>query len=512
MVERGIDLDYISKSINIQIETIFDKNSLQYNDSTEEIKVFGKCIVEKAKKFIDLLKIVFRSEIAEYIKIVINTDFFPITITDFSKISLFEEDIIEQYSYEKVILYIDKAKLIEKYKDNYRILNNTNFKVYFNDEKIYEKINNSKVYLEDLIDENKYSIFLVINETKSLIYNSFAIINEEYLSMIQLSNKINNYSNIVGIRRSNIRKRNELVNWINSVKWITPIDLYTDEIINTTAISDKIMALSTDLIIKNLANITIKAENKEKSIFISSKRVEVKFDSTQYSKMAFKNLFDVYHWVYSESTSEKIVFLRNIIISMVVAKCQGNIYQLILNNSDWILKSTQEAYDEFVGESVEKYFESRFELVNRIQGNIQDVNMKIEELMSRNINNALAFVATIATGLLTYSLEDNSSLKIMKVILLGYCIVLIINNLYIIPTLNKQLEQIKEVYQFNIEKYDEKFRFSENLNLEKKHFNVNEKCIRNTINIMRFVYWAVIIIIIVLVFYDGALKWIINLL
>lgn len=502
-------MNYYEK-IDKYIKCLFYQKNLNYTETNNEIKVLGRSKLEDKKDFIKLLREIFSSEIKECLKIIIENDVLPINIKEYPDIERFMDDINREYKVDSISIKINKRELKGKYINEYSFINKTNFEIYYSQQRLEEKIKASKCYLEDLLYEDKYSIFLILNERCSLIYNGFAIISADNLIEQTIQEISMKYKETQEVRKEQIRQRNELSNWIDGTKWITPNDLFADIEYIDNNIAEIIVHLCTDLIIKSLANITIDTNGEVKSIFIATKRAEIEFKATEYSINSMKNLFKLYTWVYSNSSADKINFVRNIIVSIVVAKCQGNIYNLILKNSDWLVVSSKDSYDEFIEDSIEKYFESRFTLIDRIKNNINSVNEKIDELMMKNSSNALAFVATIATGLLTYSVEDNSSLKIMKVIMLAYCFVLIINIFYIIPNIKRQFKQIEEEYLFNIHKYNEKFRLSEPLEIEEKHFGENKKNIEKTFCIMNITYWIISLAILFLVFKDGLLENIIK--
>lgn len=497
--------------IDKYIKCLFYEKNLSYEETNNEIKVFGRSKLEDNKDFIKLLGEIFSSDLKECFKIIIENDVLPVNIKEYSDIERFNDDINREYKVDSISIKINKKKLKGKYINEYSFLDKTNFEIYYSQKRLEEKIKKSKCYLEDLLYEDKYSIFLILKERCSSIYNGFAIVSEDNLIEETIHPISEKHKERQEVRKEQIRQRNELSNWIGGTKWITPNDLFADIEYIDNNITEVIVHLCTDFIIKSLANITIDTDGKVKSIFIANKRAEIEFNATEYSINSMQNLFKLYTWVFSNSSADKINFVRNIIVSIVVAKCQGNIYNLILKNSDWLLVSSRDSYDEFIEDSIEKYFESRFALIDRIKNNINSINGKIDELMMKNSSNALAFVATIATGLLTYSLDDNSSLKIMKVIMLAYSFVLLINIFYIIPNIKRQFKQIEEEYLSNIAKYNEKFRLSEPLEIEKKHFVENKKNIEKTFCIMNRIYWIIVVAILFFVFKDGLLESIIKL-
>lgn len=499
------------EEINKYIRSLFYEENLDFSETNNDITIVGKSKLEDSESFIKFLKEVFSSEIKKCFKVIINNDGLPVNIKEYCDIEIYIDDIKREYKVESITVKVNKRELKENYINKYNFLKKINLQIYYSQKRLEEKIKASKCYLEDLLCEDKYSIFLILNEKCSVIYNGFAIISEDTITIETLQLSSQKYTERLEVRKEQIKQRNELSNWIGGTKWITPNELFSDiEYINNNIV-EVIVELCTDLIIKSLANITIDTNGKLKSIFIATKRAEIEYNATEYSINSMKNLFKLYTWVYSNSTADKINFVRNIIVSIVVAKCQGHIYNLILKNSDWLVVSSKDSYDEFIEDSIEKYFESRFTLIDRIKNNVNSVNQKIDELMMKNSNNALAFVATIATGLLTYSSEDNSSLKIMKVIMLAYCLVLLVNVFYIIPSIKRQFKQIEEEYGYNINKYNEKFKLSEPLDIEEKHFAENKKSIEKTFFIMNTIYMIISIVILFLVFKNGLLDYIIKL-
>lgn len=493
------------------IQKLFDMNCLTVKDEENSIIFEGKCIIDKSEDFIYYLKKMFSSDIKNIFKISLNNNIPSISISDINDLVILNSDIRREYNANSIKLIINKNKLRELYFNKYQLIESANLVVFYNINDCENKIINSHTYLEDVLSEKCYTIFLIINSDLKFWNDGFAIISEENLLDINVYENINKYSIYIINRKEEIQKRNRISNWISRTRWITPRELFVAEEKFNDKIEGYLIKECTDLIIKSLANITIESENREKSVFIGSKTIEIEFQSNEYNMKSLQDLYNMYLWAFSDLSSDKISFVRNIIVSMVVAKCQGNIYDLIIKNSDWILTASKEAYKNFIGQSVEDYFESRLELVDTIKDNIGNINKNVDELINKNNTNLLSFIAVIATGLLTYTVNKASCILLLRVILIGYSLFLLTNILLAIPNIKRRNKQIVEEYNQNIEKYDKNFKVQEPLELEKKHFKENNKYIEKNLKIIKFLYSLIILIIIDIVFQPGFLEWIFSL-
>jgi hypothetical protein len=504
-------LELYKNILKENIDKLFDMSCLTIKDEENSIIFEGKCAIHKSEDFICYLKKMFSSDIKNIFKIALNNSIPSISIGDINDLVILNSDIRREYNANSIKLIINKNKIRELYSNKYQSIANVNLIIFYNINDCENKIINSHTYLEDVLSEKCYTIFLVINSNLKFWNDGFAIISEENLIDSNLHENINRYSTYSIKRKEEIQNRNRISNWISRTKWITPRELFIGEEKFNDKIEIYLIKECIDLIIKSLANITIESDNNEKSVFIGSKTIEIEFQSNEYNIKALQDLYNMYLWVFNDLSNDKITFVRNIVVSMVVAKCQGNIYDLIIKNSDWILTASKEAYKNFIGQSVEDYFESRLKLVDKIKDNIGNINKNVDELINKNNTNLLSFIAVIATGLLTYTVNKASCILLIRVILIGYSLFLLTNIILAIPNIKRRNIQIVEEYNQNIEKYDKNFKVQEPLELEKKHFEENNKYIEKNLKLIKYLYCLIILIITFIVFKPGFLEWVFSL-
>lgn len=487
-----------------KIDNIIDNNSF--------IEFSGNTQINDPNKFLQYLHKIYTNEFKIVLKITIynDNDIDKLVIANFDELNLLSDDILLLKMINKISLKIAKDKLKQLYIDKYNIQNEVNLDIYYNEDNLRKKIDNNSNYLEDILDKNKYTIFLIVNYKDSIICGAFSIINESKLTDNLIEERKNDFFTNLEKRKEEIYLRNELCNWVDGSKWMIPYYLRSECNNKENHLFKKINRYCCDLIIKSIANLTMEINGQVNSIFIATKRVEVNFDISEYISECIENMYDLYIWIYSSSSADKINFARNIIVSVIVAKCQGNVYNLILKNSDWILKSSKEAYNEFIGKSIEAYFENRLMLVEKIKENISDVNKGIDELLSKINSNIFTLIASVATGLLTYSLDDNSSLKIMKVILVGYSILLGYNAIIVIPNILREFYYINRLYKENISKYKIKFEVISSIKNEEKLYESNKRVLLFMSIISIIIIIVLVVFLLIIVFRKGLLEKIIN--
>lgn len=494
------------------VNIIFDKNTILIDEGEKNIKISGTSKFSNAEQFIEFLNKIFSSKIKDICKIILDIPQNAIKIKSYEDIEILKSDINMLYNKENIILYIDKLKLLKKLKEYFTINDNVEVNVYFELKALKDKLKVSQDYLESLLNENKYSIFIVIKDSIHLVNNAFCIINEKDIFTLDIEELVDQYIRNIIQRRKEVANRIEYSNWINSTKWISPNELFITptDINNLNDVEKVLIQMCTDLIIKFIANITTEIDGIVKSIFIGSKRIEIEFNCKEYKYESLKDLYKLYKWIFNDSCSEKLNITRNIITNIVVAKCQGVLYDTIIVNSDWILKSAKDTYTNYLENVVNNFFQDRYKLLDRINKNISGMNSKIDELISKNITNLIGLLGTIITGIITYSKKDMVNLNSVKIILLGYCIFLILNTVLIYPNIIKRYKHLKDDFEKNVQDYENKFRFSESIEIEKNHFNDNDnlfiiykKCILTAIVVL-------IILLLVLIFKKGILEYFLN--
>ncbi|WP_454054118.1 hypothetical protein [Clostridium sp. Marseille-Q7071] len=350
--------------------------------------------------------------------------------------------------------------------------------------------------LEDLLDMHSKNIFIMGN-SNDFFYNNFYMITN--VRRNDYKEEIYTYCNHTTLINTEdiIKKRNQLCNWINSSQFLTPDCFYVNIEDSRFNISNNakiyLYKKTIDMIIPFISNFTGNNENQYLSIINGSKRIEVKYDLNlnDYEKDSYYNLFKLYSWIYENSTFDKITICRNVISILVSAKCQGSVYKTILNNSDWLVKSVEGNFKDFLMKNIESFFKEKNTAIERLNSNIIGINNQISELTKLTITNMTSLLATIIAGVLGYVAKGDY--VFIKMLSFLYTIFLYINCFFNLPISIIRAVQYNNDFQFNS-------------NLYRKHHpdddNIMQLMKRNSLNRLIFrIYTVASILIIILITY-----------
>lgn len=328
---------------------------------------------------------------------------------------------------------------------------------------------------KDLFHEKEKNIFILFNE-KIYIKNNFYMI-IDFKKTLE-NDKLSDYCSEDILDMNNIiDTRNELCNWINGSKYLTPKHIYIDfkdiEFIFDKELSQCICKITTNLIIAYISNFTGEISGRYRSIINGTKRIEIYYDleNIDYEIIYYDKLFLTYQWIYNNSTSDKINICRNVISILVTAKCQGSVYRTILVNSDWLLQSINDNFDIFLRENIQSYFKEKNILIEQIKKDMEEVTNQISDLTKLSNTNIVSLLGTLIAAVVGYIAKgDVSLIKILGVLYIGY---LNVNSLFSLPIVIIKGHQSKINFKIRQDIYIKSYNEDNELILLRKNNKTN---------------------------------------
>lgn len=294
-----------------------------------------------------------------------------------------------------------------------------------------------------------------------------------------------------------IEKRNLLCNWLNGTQYLTPDHLYIDFSNNDFIIDEKIVQyifkITIDSIIPFISNFTGSISSKYLSVINGNKRIEIYYDLKleDYNINAYKHLYELYKWIYEESTFDKINISRNVISILVTAKCQGSEYKTIIQNSDWLAKSVQDNFMDFLQNNINSFFNEQNTVVKKLTDNITGINNQVSELTKLTITNITSFLWTAIAAIIGYIAKGD--IVYIRILSFIYLCFLSINSVFNLPISIVRAMQYKNDFKHNKELY---------LKLYPDDSNIKKMNKRNIFNLVIFgiyTFFTISLIVVIII-------------
>lgn len=304
--------------------------------------------------------------------------------------------------------------------------------------------------LEDKVfKQYKKNIFILANSNVFIKNDYFMITN---LNSINIKNELDDFNNIeISESKDVISSRNEVCNWIDGSHFLIPDYFYIDLKNENFRMNDKIQSIlykkNINLVMAFISNFTGIVDGKYKSIINGNKRIEVEYDIDleDYKFSYYNNMFQLYQWIYENSTFDKINICRNVISILVTAKCQGTVYKTILVNSDWLLKSVKDNFKLFLQNNIDSYFEQKNSIIKEIRNEILENNNQTNELTKLSNSSIISSIGLIVAGIITYSTKIN--ILMIRILCLIYLFYLDINSMFNLPLIITRFIQSKNNFK-----------------------------------------------------------------
>lgn len=401
-----------------------------------------------------------------------NDSLSPSSILEFNELEI---DVVNKYNNEMIEneyeIKIYKNKLIQYLKDENLIPKDINVIVSYKSNHLYKKF--SDLNFIDNIGENQ-SLCLNLNDSIFIYNGNFLFCDLNTLEYYKFENSIINHDSI-------INNRNKLCNWNNGTKNITPDDIYFDfnnpDFKLSCNLKHQLIKQCTDLIMKFISNYSGYENGKFISRINGTKTINIDYETNKYSLENLNTMYDIYSWVYEEKTESRIIALRNVITTLISAKCnkhcvQDN-YGIILDNCKWILKSVKDNYKIFMESNITEFFKQKNTLMEDTLNQINSIIEKTDKIITNMNTNLIAFMGTIITGIIAYL--NNGNILILKVVLILYIIYLILISIFFYTQQINKFKTTKKIFNDKYDDYTKKYIEDENIIKVKETFNKNKK-------------------------------------
>ena len=412
--------------------------------------------------------------------------------SSFCKIHIKSNNFFEEYYIEdenEIIDYEDEIKEI-CVEDNLKyelIINKPNLSKY-----IYDALSLNNDYIITTVGDNEYlmnhffykleleenirfcknNIFVVIKDDILLKNSNIVITNIQHISEELISKMfINDFKNIT--------KRNNICNWNNGTKYLVPDIIYFNDFSNCSncKMNNYFIKICSDLIMRFICNYSGYENGKFISKINGTKTIDIDYETNKYSLENLNTMYDIYLWVYEEKTESRIIALRNVITTLIAAKCNKHCmkdnYGMILDNSKWILKSVKDNYKIFMESNITEFFKRKDTLMKDTLSQINSVIEKIDKIISNMNTNLIAFMGTIITGVIAYL--NNGNILILKVVLVLYIIYLVVISIFFYTQQINKFKTTKKIFYDKYDDYTKKYIEDENIIKVKETFNKNKK-------------------------------------
>ncbi|GAA0061749.1 hypothetical protein [Clostridium sp. CTA-1] len=304
-----------------------------------------------------------------------------------------------------------------------------------------------------LFTENEKNVF-ILGDCDEFFFNEFYLVTN--IERKNFKDEINEFiDKKCSLNTAEIiRKRNELCNWVDGTHFLSPELLYVNfdnnNFIYSYEFKQIIVKKSMDLIIPFIANFTGKVDGIFTSIINGKKRIEIEYKVNKkiYKLKSYKELYELYRWIYEQAIFDKINICRNVISILVSAKynskCPKCMYQIVLENIEWMVKSVKDNFNDYLKNNIDEYFKQKQTLIKDIKANINSINEVIESLTKLITSNFLSLIGTVVAGIIALLIKGDYSLATLLILIYRWYIN--INFIYVIPNLLVKLFRINTDY------------------------------------------------------------------
>lgn len=327
--------------------------------------------------------------------------------------------------------------------------------------------------MNELIN-NKFIVFEVMN----------CLINEQSTSIFFKSSNVSVSCDINSVERKNLlRKREELVNWVNQNEIdLLPIDFHLINPENERII-ELFNKLKVVLSIMNIVEIVdLKDSNKIKLTLNGYKRIDCTIDYKDLNLSHTLQYYNVYDWIYTHGSSiDKIDIARNVISLM----CKDN--NLFIIDMD-LMPSIKSAHKIYLKENVSEYLDVKakiteflFDLTTKMSDLANDIGKAL-------INNIIAFLGLYIGIFITSAFSEGETeifskdISYMSMLLLlgscGYLILSIVEEFIEYKRYKEIYDRFKESYNDVLDHNDIELIFKNDEYLKKdKKYIIKKSCI-----------------------------------
>lgn len=353
----------------------------------------------------------------------------------------FNETLKESgYKNDKYRFTIDKESLCNLFFERYKnIISKNDFNIFIFS--TIQEINKEFDIEINQINELEQSLF---NKAKNIIIaldGNMKLYNEKIM-FISLNNiqdsDINDFAKEKSYVDENhiIKSRNLNCNWIDGTKILVPENIKFDFSNNKFIIDNEFKNIAKKIMIKLIiafiSNYSGFVDNKLISIINASKKIEIDFENMEEcSDECYENLYKVYIWTYDNMTIDKITICRNVIGSLITAKCQGSKINTIMNNSDLLHESIKENFKVFITHNIEKFFDERSKLKKSILEHIDSLTEEVSKLINIIVTNMVTLVGVIIAGAVAYL--GKSQIIVIQMLSFLYLVLFDINIVINVP-------------------------------------------------------------------------------
>lgn len=358
---------------------------------------------------------------------------------------------------------------------NIDIPNNCIARLYINRDTLISDFNKDIRTIEEVFfDKDKKSIFILGYSNIFFRNDIFMVTN---LQKENFQDDIVQLSNEGIVNNEVVAMRNEYCNWMDGTHYLTPESLYIDfkkeNFVCDYDFKSVICKKTVDLIIPFLSNFTGMVDGELISIINGNKRIEIVYDLDikNYNLESYELLFKLYRWIYENSTFDKIRICRNVISVLISAKCQGSTYKTMLDNCDWLVKSVQDNFEEFLQKNIESYFKEKNTIIDKLSENISSINNQISEITKFNITNVTSLLGTAIAAVVGYIAKgEYTFIRMLSFLYLSF---LIINSIFNLPISIIRAIQARIDFSFNKKLYIKLYLDDERITRMVKRNNFN---------------------------------------
>ncbi|MBW9157231.1 hypothetical protein [Clostridium tagluense] len=349
----------------------------------------------------------------------------------------------------------------------------------------------------EIIKENKKNVF-ILGKSTTFFHNDFIMITNINRESLGAELILFNNNSIASKPREIINKRNKLCNWVDGSHFLLPETFYFDfnnsEFTFHNDFNNIIRKKNIDLIVPFISNFTGIIDNKYMSLINGNKRIEIYYDlkPEDYTLEAYKHLYELYKWIYEESTFDKINICRNVISILVTAKCQGSAYKTIIQNSDWLAKSVQDNFTDFLQKNINSFFNEQNTVIKKLTDNIIGINNQVSELTKLTTTNITSLLGTAVAATIGYIAKGD--ILYIKILFFLYLCFLIINSAFNLPISIIRAMQCRNDFKHNKDMYLKLYPDDSNIEGMKK---------RNCFNLVVFwlyTFFTVALIAVIIIF------------
>lgn len=365
--------------------------------------------------------------------------------------------------------------------------------------------------LEQKIFSSNKNIIIII-DSDMLLYNDFCIIIG--LNRGNLHEEIKKFvDGNKSLKKEICELRNISCSWVDSTKYLNPNHtfFYRDNI--EFSVDEEIicefMKITVNLAMLSICNFSGEIEDTFKSIINGNKRIEIIYNGNiNYDYSNARNIYTIYNWIYDIPSIDKLNICRNVISALIVAKCQGNSLITILENSESLLNSLNDNFENYTQENINKFFEERNNNKKALLADIKEITDQTESIIKLIVNNMTSLIAVSIAGVVVYIAK--SSFLVVKILGILYVLQLDLSLLLSIPinifkynnTANN-FKNIKEQYEELYFKDKDISIYDEKMNKTKKLLKLYICITLIIVVIVNFISWKIV--------YDAEyLKWILS--